>query len=644
MNTCLRLAISLALIVLLAVGPVAASEPSTEGMFRLYADNREAGVPNYITEDFLLLAYSMTLNETLTSLEEQVLLPKFEAFIGEALDRLSESDGKEPPVAANLNLLTVLDCLLSGQDDPDRAADAKLVKAELELIRKAEEPAKSKLTGLEMDYTQFQPRGKYTRSEQLSNYFRAMRYAGATLFPVVASQATGVTAEAADKLTLQALALAGLVMGDEEIRTLYQDLESSLTWLFGRPDDLTLADYAGLGEKLKEAKPGGLRAALLKLAKESGRQPAIISGLVKLDKLEEGKTPAEVLTGMRVMPLRFSPDAAAFQKLIHDSTGLYQGSGDNPPFSLTVIKGKPVKGLPLGLELMALLGSIEAESHLTEWGEKNYEGYDRARSKALAIVAEGSGLATEHLGLINSWLTDKRPGPGANRRLNSGLAFWTYQRYINLLYTKQSYTPAGKSLTLSDRRPTAWLEPAVELYLHLERLTELVYGLLQDEALARLSEIFGSCRKIALKIRLGGSLNESEVDFLNDLDLALKKIVGRADEPIVVDVHTDPSAGVVLQEGLGFPQVIDKSLPGSKVKARGALFSYFEFKQPLSERLTDEAWAEILADPEKISRLKLSPGSTLKQGEKRVKVKRACCRPPVKPGKKPIKPEKGKKQ
>jgi hypothetical protein len=31
----------------------------------------------------------------------------------------------------------------------------------------------------------------------------------------------------------------------------------------------------------------------------------------------------------------------------------------------------------------------------------------------------------------------------------------------------------------------------------------------------------------------------------------------------------------------------------------GAVFSYYEFKQPMSERLTDEAWQEMLADPSK---------------------------------------------
>jgi hypothetical protein len=36
--------------------------------------------------------------------------------------------------------------------------------------------------------------------------------------------------------------------------------------------------------------------------------------------------------------------------------------------------------------------------------------------------------------------------------------------------------------------------------------------------------------------------------------------------------------------------------------AAGPVFSYYEFKQPMSDRLTDEAWQELLASPAKPDR------------------------------------------
>jgi len=39
-----------------------------KGMFELYEQNRTQGIPNYITEDFILLSYAMILNETVTEI------------------------------------------------------------------------------------------------------------------------------------------------------------------------------------------------------------------------------------------------------------------------------------------------------------------------------------------------------------------------------------------------------------------------------------------------------------------------------------------------------------------------------------------------------------------------------------------------
>ena len=38
-------------------------------------------------------------------------------------------------------------------------------------------------------------------------------------------------------------------------------------------------------------------------------------------------------------------------------------------------------------------------------------------------------------------------------------------------------------------------------------------------------------------------------------------------------------------------------LSGEMTELHGAVFSYYEFKQPMNNRLTDEAWQQLLADP-----------------------------------------------
>jgi len=66
---------------------------------------------------------------------------------------------------------------------------------------------------------------------------------------------------------------------------------------------------------------------------------------------------------------------------------------------------------------------------------------------------------------------------------------------------------------------------------------------------------------------------------------------------MIADVHTEGNTKKVLEEGTGFIKtaIVAYKLPqGHIVLGMGPVFSYYEFKQPMSNRLTDEAWREIL--------------------------------------------------
>jgi len=68
---------------------------------------------------------------------------------------------------------------------------------------------------------------------------------------------------------------------------------------------------------------------------------------------------------------------------------------------------------------------------------------------------------------------------------------------------------------------------------------------------------------------------------------------------LIADVHTDTNARVVLEQGVGTPFLLRVKMPlsGKMTTLYGAVFSYYELKQPMSDRLTDEAWQQMLADP-----------------------------------------------
>jgi hypothetical protein len=64
---------------------------------------------------------------------------------------------------------------------------------------------------------------------------------------------------------------------------------------------------------------------------------------------------------------------------------------------------------------------------------------------------------------------------------------------------------------------------------------------------------------------------------------------------IVADVATDPN-GAILEEGTGriFNIIVAVQVDGKVKLARGAVYSHYEFTQPLQNRLTDQQWREML--------------------------------------------------
>ena len=593
------------------------SVQETQGMFDLYQENRAKGIPNYITEDFILLAYTMVLNEAVTELEEKTLQPHFQELVDGLIAQVPKSDPATEAAKDCRNFLSILSCLLSGKEQPEQAADPAAATAELKKILAANGASPSELMGQIMDYTQFRVRGKYTRNETLSRYFRAVRYAGTAFFPLLSSKATGISPEDADRLTEQALLLSRLIMENPRLKEISRNLESRQARLFGPVKDLTEI-YFNTGSKMKKegASIKDIREALFKAAKAQGLQPVIISGIVNGQNLEKGVTPADVRTGWRLMPQSLTPDSAAFQQLVYDRVGAYKGK--NKPFTLALVEGKPVKGYPMGIELMALLGSNEAQVRLiTKGDEIDYEGYPNAYTRAKGLLTQPAGLPSQNLMLMSYWLKRGETSESdPSRRLNTCLGFWTRLRHATLLYSKQSYTIAGKGISMTPERTTAWITPAPELYLYLENMIRQLQFGLDSERLTRFKELLKQCREIAFKETLKEPLDKKDIHFLNSLDETLLPLTGGKDEPVVVDVHTDPTAGMVVEEAIGCPREITRNAAG--IKPRGALFSYYEFKHPMKDRLTDEEWQvmlgnekyEIRGKGKRMKDLELSPGST----------------------------------
>ena len=564
------------------------------GFFAVYEANRASGTPNYVTEDFLALTYAMLVENAATEFERREALPALRELAPSLRARIGSET--EPERLAQ-GFLAVFEALLLGEAPRD-APDGESAARELELVRGARGVARSPLMRQTLDYSQFRVRGKYTASEALGRYFRAVRYAGAVLFPLLHSRSTGIGAEAADALTGAALAISAAVSADDATRALYERATGPLGYLFGPPDALTVEEYAPLAPPERSRwRVGGAELPRLRLSLFArGVRPRVLGAAVDVNRLEPGVAPADALAGWQFLPSRLAPESAVFQELVYDRVGIYRGAGR--PFTLGTVNGRPVKAFPTVWELAALLGSDAAEERLRAAGDTDYEGYAEARQRAAEALRLQTGLAAEHFGLLRAWLrpdaSDER-GPDAERRLQTALGFWALQRHGALLYAKQSYTQTAKGLAPAPpARALAWIAPAEPLYTELGRLAREVAERTGYEPLERYAGLAERCAGLARGNPPGQPVSGADADFLNGLDADLLDLTGRPDQPVVADYHTDASSGQAVEIALGAPRVATAGPSGAE-RGRGALFGVHQFKQPLAKRHTDETWARLVA-------------------------------------------------
>lgn len=555
------------------------------GMFDLYEENRTNAIPNLITPDFLLLGYSQLRQARIAETEEQILQPVFERLLKLlSLDLGNDAEGKA--ATDSVAFVQLLQAILA--NDPSSLSEH--YQKEFSLVMQGAGVEQSPVWNCPMDYSQFVPRGRYTESRQSEAYFRAFRYASSALFAFQSTAATGVDKQQAELNARVAVEL-GNSLSKPVIKALYDELYERIEWNFGRSEDMRLEDLMQAATAEENKPVADLAAALLKVAERNERIPEILGGVVDVSQLESGLTASRALIGWRFLPATYSASAAAFQTLVYesgDSLVLDCESCESPPVNSSVIQGKVVKGYPSYLELMSMLGSPAAKSLIDASHLNRYSQYNMQSSAALHNVADSTGLEQRENNILQALFRSSIP---AEQALSGAAGFWAWQKYLNILYQKQSYSVIGKGLNLKKEpaREGAWIVPATRVYMALADLIDAQVEHDGDERWENLKSLVDYCIEISNRIDLGLAPTTRQEAFLNELDTGLKLIGGGADRPIVVDLHTNAADARVLELGIGKPSIRLHD------RARGAGFSVTEFTVPIDERLNDETWRSMLA-------------------------------------------------
>jgi hypothetical protein len=328
--------------------------------------------------------------------------------------------------------------------------------------------------------------------------------------------------------------------------------------------------------------------------------------------------------GLRLMGQRTIPDSYLMTNLVYPTVGPpFPDAGQ--PFTWVLSPAGPVRGFPRGLDVLSVLGSQRARALVRELRDDRYRDYDDVRDRLFREFAAIS--QKDHTrNLYWSWLyclkalldevpeghpTFMRSVAWNDKSLNTALGSWSQLRHDTILYAKQSYTAVALGISAGPPMVEGYVEPAAAFYARLLSLSRMTReGLtslhaLQQDAISRLSaleQVLERLLEISKKELQNQRLTENDYRFIREYAAQLERAVAGVNSEglnttLIADVHTDQNTGQVLEEGTGYLRLLLVCYPmpdGGTVLGAGPVFSYYEFKHPMSDRLTDESWRTML--------------------------------------------------
>lgn len=592
----------------LAENMFVAAQSQDEQLFFVYDANKYRQVPSFYTTDVFLQLYHLIYDFALRDMELLFLKPAAEELTVAMLQRSVQdyAAAKDPLVKAasckNAAYFATAAALLGVPPAslPGLPGDARaLADRETALVMAHAGRLPSALFPWQLDYTQFIPRGHYTRTPELESYFRAMMWYGLAPFPARCLK-DGQEVRADEQL-VQALLMARAT-ADAGVGALWEKIYEPTVFFVGKTDDLSMPEARRMMAAIWGSSP-----QLDALA-----DGASLDRLVaEMEKPENQPRIKQVLEGIptsvqfRFMGQRYLPDSEILQEL----------------------SSWPQRPLPKGLDVPGVLGSARAENLLFDlyrepdaWPDYAVK-FPRLQQQFAALPGETwrSNLYHGWLWALGPLVAEKPAGAPAFMRsaawpakaLETYLGSWSELRHDTLLYGKAMAAEAGDGWEITPQ----YVEPEPEFF---NRLTWLVNqtgcglaarGLLTEKTasvLAGFRDELVFVRDVAERELTAGKLSEDELNHLRDLGGVIERLSISTIGPyghwgnllsdvekhmaVIADVGT--SGGTCLEVGVGPAKHIYVVFPfdGKLYIGRGAMFAYHEFQWPITDRLTDEAW------------------------------------------------------
>ena len=587
-------------------------EEAGREFFFLFERNRYNMIPNFVTVDSLMHTYHVYFAYLLKNIEKEYLADQVRQLgikmLEDSKEQYVQLKGSEWESAAvrNVAFFTVGAKLL---DDTVQIEDyvSDIVESELSRIETAQGIMISAITDDEEDYSQYKPRGYYEGDSDLEAYFKAMMWYGRMHFK-----------QETEDLDRSALLITKALDSDSEAYELWQSVYSVTSFFAGASDDNGVCEYAPLiraayGENAKVTDLIGNGDAFLDYRTNTAALPVPQINSIPIEDGEEN-----VIPGFRFMGQRFSIDAMVMQKLIYSNVQS-NSAGEK-------------RMLPDVLDVPAALGSDVALNLLKEAGVEDYPGYMENMEKLRGGINEADD-SLWNASLYASWIHTLRPllekkGEGypifmqneewAKKNLECFAGSYTELKHDTVLYSKQVMAEMGGGME-EEPDDRGYVEPEPVVYERFASLAEQTaqglkkYQMLSDadeDNLVKLEELALRLQTISNKELQNETLTDEEYDLIRTYGGNIEHFwydamrananydnIFSEEYPaaLVVDIATDPN-GSVLEAATGDPsQIIVAVQVDGKIKlASGSVYTFYQFEQPLNDRLTDTQWRVMM--------------------------------------------------
>ncbi|MGM9947180.1 DUF3160 domain-containing protein [Floccifex sp.] len=590
------------------------SDAYNDEFFDLYENNKYSYIPSFVTTDSLLHTFHLYYAYLQKGLEKTTLYNSLMDFsqnmYAQSLEQLDSVRSTPWESAAQRNVdFYAVGLSLLGQQPSMLSQNAV---QELSLIESAQGIGVSPIfttndNTYEQDYSQFTVRGYYTESAALENYFKTMMWYGQMTF-----------VQKDDDLNRSAL-LSMLAL-DQTSKEEWETIYVITSFFAGESDDTGYYEYMPVIEEIygKDVDVSSLvddEKGWNAYKEATKNLPAPkINGMV----VYEDEDVQETTSGCRILGQRFTFDASILQQLVYRNVEKSE-NGD-------------ARMLPSALDVPAAMGSEVAYEILEDSGVNEYPNYEDQMEKVQDTLEDLDDDAW-YASVYSAWLDTLKPlleekdesypiymqsEEWEKKNLSTFLGSYTELKHDSVLYAKQIMAQMGGAGMDEKPDDRGYVECEPEVFGNIKNLTNsMIHGLEKFNALSSedkeyleyLAQLAEKLQVIATKELNGELPTDEEFDLIRSygdhlehlwtrtVDDGTKDYYRSMDHPsaLITDIATDPN-GSCLEIATGKPSIIYVAVnfDGETRICMGTVYSYYEFTQPISNRLTDEQWRSML--------------------------------------------------